>query len=404
MLGRIGFSGLAVGACVLGATLSSEAVDPLPSINLLETDKISIFAEKSGDRKYAERFAESVYDTAYEITGESAGKGLVIIGDYDEIHPILLVKRYMDARGLDEGHPSLQLFGANEGEAPIRWDEANEELKKEMGMDIDSIAYVIPMPMRPALLTLYLVAREEKFDEAAVDRRFGDLEPRELVSDEYERFDWVIYLPQRDAIDRVIKDVLPAVMKKEKIGFFKRTLVRGAVATFKPAIRDAMEGVRKSLLFEGILQATSDYDEDEIKLLTEAYRNALMPRGKVIPGGKSKRSLEAVRAQLQENESYKRDPFVPPSAVLNDLPKDAARYAGLYRDADKRLLTVTLEDGVLSYYRGDKPEPIALEAVSDTLFTTEERDWTLEFMRDESGEVWEAELRRERWRRTYAKR
>jgi len=53
--------------------------DALPSINLLETDRISIFAEKRGERSYAERFAETVYEAAYETTGESAGKGLVII-------------------------------------------------------------------------------------------------------------------------------------------------------------------------------------------------------------------------------------------------------------------------------------------------------------------------------------
>jgi len=46
---------------------------------LLETDRISIFAEKRGERSYAERFAETVYEAAYETTGESAGKGLVII-------------------------------------------------------------------------------------------------------------------------------------------------------------------------------------------------------------------------------------------------------------------------------------------------------------------------------------
>ncbi len=65
--------------------------EPLPTINLLETDRISIFAEKAGQRSYAARFAESVSEAAYATTGESVGKRLVIMGNYPQPHPILLV-------------------------------------------------------------------------------------------------------------------------------------------------------------------------------------------------------------------------------------------------------------------------------------------------------------------------
>jgi hypothetical protein len=72
--------------------LSALGQDPLPTINLLETDRISILAEKAGQRSYAERFAELVYEAANATTGESVGKGLVIMGNYDQPHPIVLVK------------------------------------------------------------------------------------------------------------------------------------------------------------------------------------------------------------------------------------------------------------------------------------------------------------------------
>ena len=48
------------------------------------------------------------------------------------------------------------------------------------------------------------------------------------------------------------------------MGFFKRSLIKGAVFTFKPLIRDAMEEVRKSLLDESILKATTDLGEEDI--------------------------------------------------------------------------------------------------------------------------------------------
>jgi len=120
--------------------------------------------------------------------------------------------------------------------------------------------------------------------------RFGD----------FEEYDWVIYLPPKNAIHRAIKDVLPHVMKKEKMGFFKRSLVKGAVFTFKPLIRDTMEGVRKSLLYKSILGATSDLGEEDKEKLKGAYLGALMPQGRVIPRDKDRKSVLAVKTKLAE--------------------------------------------------------------------------------------------------------
>lgn len=285
-------------ACMLG--MASQAQEPLPTINLLETDRISIFAEKAGQRSYAQRFAESVYEAAYATTGESAGKGLVIMGNYDQPHPVLLVKQYMDVAEATEGLVEGPVFGNMLDRAMERWDEGDQTLRDEIGMDIESIAYVIPMPLEPSVLNLYLAAREEGFDEGKVAERYATFKPMDVRLGDFERYDWVIYLPPKNAIDRAIKDVLPHVMEKEKVGFFKRSLIKGAVFTFKPVIRDAMEGVRKSLLYESILKATSDLGEEDIELLTGAYRDALMPRGRVIPRDKDRKSVLAVKAKLAE--------------------------------------------------------------------------------------------------------
>ncbi len=292
----IGGRGILGWACGCGI---AAAVESLPTVNLLENDRISIFAERDRERAYAERFAEAVYEAAYATTGESAGKGLVIIGNYDDPHPILLFKTYLDVAEATPGHADGPLFGVLLDKAVEKWEEGDQRLKEEIGMDIESVAYVIPMPLEPAVLNLYLAAREEAFDAAAVEERYRGLKPSELRFGDFEAYDWVIYLPPRNAIDRAIKDVLPHVMKREKMGFFKRSLVKGAVFTFRPVIRDAMEGVRKALLYEAILKATSDLTEAEIDALAEVYRDALMPRGRVISGNKDKRSLEAIRAQLE---------------------------------------------------------------------------------------------------------
>lgn len=375
--------------------------DGLPTINLLENDRISIFAEKPGERKYAEGFAETVYEAAFETTGESAGKGLIIIGNYEDPHPIVLIKRYMDVTEGAEANADGLIFDAIIDRAISKWEEGDESLEEEIGMDIESVAYVIPMPLEPAILNLYLVARQEDFNEDAIENRYRTIKPMELKFGDFESFDWVIYLPPRNAIDRVIKDVLPHVMKKEKLGFFKRTLVKGAVFTFKPVIRDAMEGFRKSLLYEAILKANSDFLEEEIEVLTNAYREALMPKGKIVGGNKSDRSLEAIREQLKENEAYANDPYVPPILTIDEDSEQSALFVGEYKGRHGKT-KIFQDDGFLYYQFNDRTAHL-ISPVSENLFTTEDRGMTIEFLAGENGEIEEAELRKVRFRRTIKK-
>lgn len=391
----VGLSPVAAGSDSVGGEL--------PTLNLLENDRISIFAEKPGQRHYAERFAETIYEAAYETTGESAGKGLVIIGSYDEIHPILLIRKYADILQKSGNQADKAILGLVPDTAFIRWEEADKELKVEVGIDIESIAYVVPLPMKPAMLNLYFIAKEEGFDGEKIDQRYRTLNPLELRFADYERFDWVIYLPPRNAIDKAIKEVLPKVMQKQKVGFFKRTLVKGAVFTLKPAIRDGMEGIRKSLLYESILKATSDLSEGDIKALAKAYRESLMPRGKIIPRNKEDRSLEAIREQLKVNEAYAKDPFIPPEQTIEEDPEKAAKYVGEYRYESGRSVNIFQKEDLL-YFQNKDDDPVEISPVSEVLYTTEDRKMTVEFLPGSDESYREAELRKERWRKTIRKK
>ena len=108
--------------------------------------------------------------------------------------------------------------------------------------------------------------------------------------------------PPERAVDKALKEVLPKALKAQKMVFFKRTLIRGAVFTFKPVIKDAMEGMRKSILYQSILSANSDLSQGDISALVDAYQQALMPRGEIISGKKEERSLEAIRWQLKKTK------------------------------------------------------------------------------------------------------
>ncbi len=372
----------------------------LPVLDVELGEMITIFAEKNNQRRYAERFAEKVYEAAYETTGEPAGKGLVIISNIENPHPLILVRRYIEILETNNASIDKKEFGPALEEFLKGWEEGEKEVQKEIGVEIEDVAYVAPMPLDPLVFNLYMTARQVAFDDSKIEEQFASLSPSELKDAEFEKFDWIIYLPPKNAIDKVIKTVLPSAMKAQKIGPVKRVLARGVVFTFKPLIRDAMEAVRKGMLYESILRATSDLDSREIELLADAYQGALMPQGSVIPGKKMDRSLEAIRRQKQKNEEYAKDPFIAPTERIKLDPGVYSKYEGEYNRGKARPVKIFSQEGVLHFQRGQN-KPLSLEASSMTLFVGDEEKLTVEFLDENSGVFTQVELRRERWRRSF---
>ena len=62
------------------------------------------------------------------------------------------------------------------------WEDADQSMQNEIGMDIESVAFVIPMPLQPAILNLYLAAREEE----KVAERYSALKPMEARFRDFE--------------------------------------------------------------------------------------------------------------------------------------------------------------------------------------------------------------------------
>lgn len=363
---------------------------------------ITIFTESGSQRRYAARFAEKVYEAAYETTDEPAGKGLVIIGNLDQPHPVMLVKKYLDIAKENERATDTLNFGPILNQALIGWEEAEEQVRKEAGVDIESIVYVAPLPLEGAVYSLYMTAKQVEFDEAKVRQQFAELSVKEVVDSGFDKFDWVIYLPPRNAIDKVIREVLPAAMKAQKIGFFKRALARGAVFTFKPLIKDAMEAVRKGMLYESILRSTSDLNEGDIKAFSNAYLEALMPKGSLIPGKKKDRSLEAIRQQKIKNEEYAKDPFIVPEERIELDISLYPKYEGEYVLHKRPSAKIFIKEGSLNFQRGNN-KPHRMEPASETLFVADSGRLTIEFQEEKDSHFEKMELRRERWRRVFSR-
>ena len=72
------------------------------------------------------------------------------------------------------------------GKAMKDWEDADQSMQDEIGMYIESVAFVIPMPLQPAILNLYLAARQEGFKEEKVAERYSALKPMEARFRDFE--------------------------------------------------------------------------------------------------------------------------------------------------------------------------------------------------------------------------
>src|SRR5690606_27341120 len=127
-------------------------------------------------------------------------------------------------------HPSVAPR-AEEGSALMRsWEERmNLDAAAKDGLPMESLINELPLPLEGVASNLYQVAWAEGFDAQRVQAKLQALTAGDLASDELSRFDWVFYLPPRDAFRDVMKAAVPTMLKKSKMGFFKRTAVRGAM-------------------------------------------------------------------------------------------------------------------------------------------------------------------------------
>lgn len=379
------------------------SANPLPNIELApftvkgEELSVSVYARTRSDRRYAERFAESVVEIAYETMGKSTGHGLVIVGDKKEPHPLSVFDQFLEMAEEKQVDGDMA-EAAKELEEMLKEWEAKAQMDggdATMDIDFNVIIDAIPMPLEGIASKLYLVAWSEDFDEKRVEERLSSLSAADFEKGEFAKYDWVFYLPPRNAFKKVLKEILPVAMEEAELGMVKRMAVRGAIFTFKPLIKDAIEGLRKGMLYLTVMRAKSGYDQGEIEALMTAYIGALMPHGKIIPGKKRERALEAIAAQKIENAEYAKDPFVSPTPLERPDLTLYSRFEGEYGPKNKTTHRFTLKDNTC-YWQYSDWEPGVFLPAGDALFVSEKGDMTIEFVVDDNGVVTGIE---ERWDR-----
>lgn len=385
---------------------------------------ISIHARSNSDRRYGTEFAEDVVGVAYETMQKSTGSGLVIVGREGEPHPVVMMRKLMAMADAGQLDPAVaEKARALEAQfkswkAIMNIDDDNKEKEKDKDDDkekgfkitFDLIMPALPVPLEGVGAKLYQLAWAEGFDDAKLEAKLRSLTLADLESDTFAKYDWVFYLPPRNAFDPVLDSIMTQGMKAEKMGLFKRAAIRSAMVMFKPAIRKAVEGFRKGMLFMAVLRVRSGWDKEDVKYLTMAYTNVLMPDFKFNDSEEKThaRVMEAIEKQKVRNVEYAKDPFRSPARLTAFEPAAYALFAGDYgtlavgKDGKpgkpSRVFVKKDDDWLWQYPRG---KPTVLYPAGDRLLVSADGKLTVEFKLDDKGAVTGAEERRVRHRQTY---
>jgi hypothetical protein len=378
---------------------------------------ISIHARTKGDRNYAQDFAEEAVGIAYETMGKSTGAGLVIIGREGEPHPVVVIRKFLAMAAAGQLDPSM---AAKTGELEAfmaRWqtmlnmdqpdDDDDDDEGKDFKITFDMIMPALPLPLEGVASKLYQVSWAEGFDDTKVEQKLRTLTATELASDTLSKYDWVFYLPPRNAYVGVQNELMNGVMKKERMGFMKRAAIKSALLVFKPAVKKAVEGFRKGMLFMAVLRARSGYNQGDIKYLTMAYTNVLMPDFKFNGGTERVRALEAIEKQKVKNAEYAKDPYISPARLATFDPAAYAPFEGDYNvrvgkdgkpTRPSRVLARKDDGYVWQTSRSRKPR--LYYPAGERLIVSADGKMTVEFKLDDHGVLTGAEERWERGRHT----
>lgn len=389
-----------------------EDIEMAPFVVEGERLAVDIHARSRKDRRYAEGFAEKVLAVIYDTNEGGVGHGLVIVGYKKEPHPLFVFQTFLALAEAGELDPAVAAFADEVEQDLADWEEEVEmdEDEDEMGLTFEMVVELLPLPLEGPGSKLYQWAWLEDFDQERMEARFRALREEDFASDQLGHYDWVFYLPPKSAFNRVLKRVLPLIMEAEDMGFFERTMVRGAIAAFKPVINKAMEGVRKGMLYYTVVQARSDWSETDLEALTEAYIEVLMPDFKFDGGKEHAQAVAAIEAQKLENIEYAKDPFVTPERLASYSVDDYKKFVGDYQDVDDKKVThrfnITDEDTFTWTFRNDdewdedKVKTMDFHPAGTHLLVRDDGDMTIEFLIDENGAITGVEERWERRRKT----
>lgn len=384
---------------------------------------VSIHARTDSDRRYGEKFAEEVLEIAYHTVPDAKGRGLVIVGREGEPHPVEIMRKFLAlaeggqlgpelaAKAADvsalmkELKANLKLPDEGVNVAPPPDPKAAKDAKApkqavKFKITFDLLMPALPLPLEGVMGKLYQLSWAEGFDAERVDQKLRTLTLADLQSSALSGYDWVFYLPPRDAYVPVQDAIMKQAMQQEKMGFFKRAAIKSALVIFKPAVKKGVEGMRRGMLYMTFLRAESGFSREDVNALTGAYVNVLMPDFKITPGSERDRALAAVDKQKLANEEYAKNPFVAPPRLTEFDAAAYAKFEGDYAEPKAKAAWHFGRKEADYVWQVNPRATRVMHPAGDRLFVSADGKMTLEFKVDEGGVVTGVEERRNRFRRT----
>lgn len=245
---------------------------------------ISIYARTRKDRRYAEDFSEEVAKVVSEGVTKNLGKGLVILGQKGEPHPVLVFRKFLALAQEGKLDPAVAARAAELSAQLNRWQDGigdgkviHLEAEDDATLEFEKIIPALPLPLEGVGAKLYQLAWQEHFEANKVDTRLRSLRAEDLNGTMFASFDWVFYLPPRGAAEQVLDEFIAESLKEEGAGLVARSAVKTALFFVKPIIRKAVEGLRQGVMFDTVVRARTPYTATQVSDLTGAYLEVLMP-------------------------------------------------------------------------------------------------------------------------------
>jgi hypothetical protein len=382
---------------------------------------VAVHARTGSDRRYGEKFAEEVLEIAYYTAPQAGGKGLVIVGREGEPHPVEIMRKFLALAEGGQLGPELAAKAADisalmkELKGTLHLDDetvkasppapdvkAGKDGKAEVKFKptFDLLMPALPLPLEGAMAKLYLLSWSEGFDAARVDHKLRSITAADLQGGELSRYDWVFYLPPRDAYVPIQNTLVKEAMKQKNMGLLKRAAFRSALAMFKPAIKKAVEAMRRGMLYMTVLRAESGFSREDIKDLTGAYVKVLLPDFKYTAGSERDRAFAAIDAQKLANEDYAKNPFIAPPRLTDFDITAYTPFEGDYAAPKAKSTWHFGHNGADYIWQVNQRPPLVMYPAGERLFVSKDAKMTLEFKTDEKGVVTGVEERRTRFRRT----
>lgn len=268
---------------------------------------VSIHARSGSDRRYAEGFAEEVLKVVYESgLTSSPGKGLVIIGQKGEPHPIRFFRQFLALADVGKLDPAVAARGPELFKMLDHWEHSSDQGRSagekqggKVDLEFEKIVTALPLPLEGIGAQLYQLAWFEKFDDARVEAKLRALRAADLERDLFAHYDWVFYLPPKRAFDHVLDEIIAEALKEDDVGFIGRVAVKSVMLVVKPKIRQAIEGLRQGMLLQAVAQARTKFSDEQVSALMSAYVDELMPEERKSSAPEHERAVQAVQAKLK---------------------------------------------------------------------------------------------------------